>query len=394
MKKKFLKDSIINTVAVSLPVLFLQFIILPFLGRIMNSEVYGFTVTIIGLLNFIATRSGNTLNNVRLINSKNANNDKDVQQDFLILLFVFCLFTSVIIVAITMVCCETKFSIFLLFFTAVCMFLREYLIVYFRISLSYISILISYTIQTIGLLIGVLLFWISSEWLWIYFLGNFLPILYIYSVNKIDIKISFQKSDKFWQYFVEELHLLSSSLLNGFSIYADKLFILPLLGATAVSIFYVSSVCGRMMDMVIGPVSSVALSYLSKGDVSRKSVLRKVLIPLLLLAVLFYFICISLAPILVKILYPQYINKIDAYLNIMIGVGILNCVYIVLNVFVIRYVGTKTQMMISVVGVIIFIIISLYLSNIIGLMGFCISSAISNVTKIIVSLVYLFKQKI
>jgi len=382
MNKKMIKDSVINTIAVSLPVLLLQLLVLPYLGRCMSTEEYGFTVTIIGMLNFISTRSGNTLNNVRLINCEK-DSPELIRNDFYILT-IFCgSITSVIVVVISFFYSDSGYNFVLLFFTAITMFLREYLIVLFRIKLKYKKILISYILQTMGLFGGLVIFFMKSEWMWIYFVGNLFPVIYVCIVEKVNFRFSINCSRYFAKYLREELNLLCASVLNGFSLYADKLLILPLLGASAVSIFYVASVLGRLMDMVISPVTSVILSYLIREIHFAKRVFAKQFFILLVIAFLFYFVSILFAPVFLKVLYPKYTNEVKRFLYVMIGAGILNCLYTIINIFIIRFIGTEMQMKISVIGIFCFLLTSIILSVRMNLMGFCLGTFISVLVKIV-----------
>lgn len=384
MKKKFLKNSIINTLAVALPIILIQFYIMPRMSLIMDVEKYGVTITIISILNFISTRTGNTLNNIRLINNNIYSSEVKNYGDFSILVTLYGFCTSFLVVILSFYCVKLENDYILLFITGLFMLLREYLIALFRIKLEYNKIFITYMLQTIGLLCGWVLYIICKKWLWIYFVGNFVPILYMIYKNRKNKFISFSKSSYFISTFYSELFLFISSILNGFNIYADKLFILPMQGAKNVTIYYVATVIGRFMDMIITPVSSVLLSYLSKEKKIQKRILKNIVWKTIILLILGYITGLFLSPRLLKLLYPQYVNDVIKYLPVTIGSGIINCTYLIINTIVIRFMKIDRQLFISIIGIVIFVITSLILNRYLGLMGFCLGALFASVTKTII----------
>ena len=95
IKNKVFGDMALNIIATAIPTFVIQIILLPLLGRRMDSNEYGLLVTILALLNVVPSTFGNTLNNIRLIYDRTYKIEK-VEGDFNLILLLFTIFNILI----------------------------------------------------------------------------------------------------------------------------------------------------------------------------------------------------------------------------------------------------------------------------------------------------------
>ena len=77
MKKTIYKDFFINILASGIVTCVLQILIYPMLGQNFNIMDYGLLLTIMGVVNIIASAFGNSLNNTRLLKNNLYKNPGD-----------------------------------------------------------------------------------------------------------------------------------------------------------------------------------------------------------------------------------------------------------------------------------------------------------------------------
>ena len=172
--------------------------------------------------------------------------------------------------------------------------------------------------------------------------------------------------------------------MGNILIYMDRLLINPVLGASSVSIYFVSSVIGKMLSIVLGPISSVMLSYLSKTkEKDSKSVYFKILFMLLTTGTLMYIISIPVTPIIVSVIYPKSLLESMPYFNLSNMASILVVINSLLQPLVLVYCPIWWQVFIQAVYGLIYVCCGYFLMIHSGLFGFCIAVLIANLARFI-----------
>lgn len=138
-KKKIVGDFSYNLMSSLLATGVLQIVVYPVLARLFNASAYGILLTVMGIVNTVSVSIGNTLNNTRLIQNTNYE-EQGISGDFNLILsfsgiigavaiwiigqriFGFSIFTSVLMVILVLL-----------------MSWRAYFIVAFRIVLDFKS---------------------------------------------------------------------------------------------------------------------------------------------------------------------------------------------------------------------------------------------------------------
>lgn len=381
-KKKFVIDSLLNIIATSIPLLILQLVTLPVVGAILGGDQYGLVVTLISLFTLLSLPFGNVLNNIRLL-SDNEYKQKDITGDFNALLAGSIIISSFMMILGT-VYYQGAFSLvsIILMVTISCLnLLREYLLVSFRLKLNYKGILINNIILGIGYLTGTLVFYLTGYWQLIFIFGSGLSLFYIIRNSNL-LKETFTLTNLFKKTRYKSLILFISSFFKTMLSYADKLLLFPLLGPTAVSIYYTATILGKIISMMITPINGVILSYLTRMEKMRSNNFIYIIVIIGVVGVIGYFTTILISHPLLYFLYPNWAAESMELIYITTASAIIGVMSSLLQPFNLRFNNINWQLLISGANVVVYIISVFMFYNLYGLIGFCIGILVANVFKL------------
>lgn len=388
---KIFGDMVLNLIATAVPTFVLQLIILPLIGSRMNSESYGLLVTILALLNVVPSTFGNTLNNIRLIYD-NEYKSRNIEGDFNAILIIFGLMNVIVVGGMSYYYDEkiTPISITLIILVALAWMAKEYYAVAFRLVINYKAILINNLYHVIGYGIGYGLYIVTDQWQLIYLCGYVFGLLYIFR-HSVLWKEKLAITKLFKEVTIQGILLLIAGILTRVTVYADKMLIYPLLGGTVTSLYYVATVFGKVVALVVTPVTSVVLTYLAKNKKRNNSLFKKTLCTGSLVCCIGYLCCIVLSRPVLGILYPQYIDEAMKYIYITSATTVLYALITVVNPFILNYFTMWWQIAINGLSAIMYVAFSVGLLSLFGLMGFCIGALISNIVKLLFSIAIYYK---
>ncbi|GGG95857.1 capsular biosynthesis protein [Staphylococcus pragensis] len=382
-KKLFIIDTL-KTISSSLLIaLGLQFISYPFIHRILGDKSFGQILTIYTIITISSVVLGNTLNNIRLINVDYYSADYyyskfrkvlhiSVLIETLILFIIFQLFFNLGIL-------ET----ILILVVNYLMCLRVYLNVFFRMKLDYNKILYVAIIQFVGMMIGLLIFFLIHYWVLIFLVSESFALLYtFYELRKVKAKSQDSNSKPIVKDFIM---LFSTNGLNNINLYLDRLIILPIIGGKAVTLAFLATFIGKMLATFMSPINNVLLSYISVNSNLNKFK-QYVNVNLISFAAMLIVLIISypLTIFVVSKLYQTDVNNIKSF--IIIGnLGVLiNSVTIAIQALNTRYASITKQANYIGVHTVIYILLSIFFTNIYGLAGFFGTMLILNLIKFLV----------
>lgn len=370
--KRVSGDMILNIIASSIPLFLLQFLIQPYVAKIIGSESYGSMLTIIGFLNIGMGVFGNSINNARLIDTRLYETQKG---DFNLFLVLFNLVNGLLLVLIIKAykfpLDNTGFALILIssFFTIS----SSYLSVEYRIQLHYKKIMFSRLIQAFGFALGSFLFFLTKKWEWIFFLGYGFEFLYVVSSTRL-LKEPYRFTNNIKRVFSRITILVASSLLGSLLAYYDRLLIFPLFGGTELAIYYAATIVGKTLSLVTSPLSSVLLSYSTRLlSISRKHFLLFSL-ALLLTCIMGYFVCIQLSEPLIRLLYPEYLEAARKYISITVAASMFEVYYSFVWPIIFRFGKNHYPLLISGIKAVFYLFFSILLVNKYGVFGVCFSS--------------------
>lgn len=385
--KKIAFDILLNIIAVAIPIAILQLIIFPLLAKKEGEEVYGYIVTLLSLIAIGAESIGNSLNNTRLLQEEKYK-EESIKGDFNRMV-LYGIIADTVFVFAGLIYYRSEGGIPVLVIVAsILILMRSYYIVAYRIDLNYKNILINNAILGIGYLLGYLAYTVVGRWEVIYILANIISLVHLFfstNIMKEPLVITalFKDSAKCFG------AIYAADIVKTFMTYADRLLIYPILGATSVAYYYTASVMGKMISMVVTPVSSVMLSYVVKEKTPKESRYHKVLFIMLGCAIPVALAGLFASDILIRFLYKEMYDSVVGLLIWTVTGSVISAITSMLLPLVLRYLGAKYQLYINIFTLFIYVICSLGGALIWGLVGFCIAFLISMILKLLVYIFFL-----
>lgn len=391
--KKYISDIFLNLISTLVPILVLQFFLLPYVARRTGEVDYGIILTLIGLMSLISTPVGSALNNTRLINDK-LYKEKKIVGDYNYILYISTGLSIICIVLGTLYYSDTidiLLILNLILFNILLIF-RVYYSVFYRINLNYRAIMVSGLLLTFGYIFGWILFVYTSQWVYIFLFGNLFVMVYILFTTNI-YKESFKKTENFSHSLKTFLLLLFSGFLLNFTNYADRLLILPILGAGAVSIYFSANIFTKIIGMTISPISGVILSYLSKKTTISKRYLKIAVIVSFIIAFIGYFVCVFISKPLILYLYSEWSEESIKLIYYTSLSSMLSLISTIISPLVLRFIKKEYQLLINGIYVLAYLAFSVILSISFGLIGFAIGVIISKIIFVFTKIIILFRGK-
>lgn len=392
MKKKFIYDILLNIIATAIPMGVLHLLIYPVIAKKAGSEAYGFMLTIYSLWMVISASLGNILNNTRLLLNDECT-AKKAEGDFKRVYIILHAINAVAVFAMTYVYYKefNALHIILSMLAAFFILAKGYLEVGFRINLNYKAIAVNNLLLAVGYAVGFGLFYASGVWELIFLIGYGASCLYCRFKTSL-MKESAVKTELMPKVANHVFSLGFSVIIANIVTYADKMVLYPLMGGYVVSVYFAATIPGKMTGMLMSPVNSVMLSYISKWDKSKMKSGTKVILLGTLLSAAGYFIILLLGKPVMGLLYPQWINDIVKILPITTLTIMISLLIGIINPFVLRFCNIRWQIGISGIQAVAYFGAALILWHFYGLMGFCFGTAIGKLVHLAILLtVYLSK---
>lgn len=391
--KKFAGDAGLNIISVAIPIAVLQFLILPSIASSVGSIEYGQIVTIISLLTLCAEPLGFSLNNTRLLVARSYHNQK-LEGDFNYLV-LWCI--PIIFFFIT---CGISYyapsynglnTIFLVLIS-IFIFLQKYYEVDFRLNLNYRGILFISLFLCAGYIVGWGCFFVTGSWIYVYLVGCICSLGYSLKNNPL-LHESLKSTTLFFSTLHTSIILLFVEFLSSVTKYADRMFLYPLLGGSAVATYYSATIISKMIILIVSPISSVVLSYFSRlNTLSRQSFLMMLGVTSVI-GIIGYVGCILVARPVLNYLYPDWAAESMKLVYITTASSVINSAYCVIRPAILKFRNINLQVLLSGMDVVFYIIFS-YLGYLFGeLQGFCVGLLIYSVLQLSVRIVIFIFQK-
>ncbi len=376
-KRTIVKQFIYNVIGTTFPTLALQLLFLPMIAKNMDGETYGFVLTIVAAVMMVSSGIGNVLNNIRML-SDTEYETKRIHGDFGYLFIVNAFATSAVIIGILYYYGIRGISTYLLtFFMSLSVYAKDYYIVRIRIALDYWKIMICNFFCVLGYAFGYGLFCLGGEWQYIYIIGSLFGLFY--NLWKFPVQRPFFAKTALFVQTAKRFGALATATILGRSLqYIDRLLLFPLLGGEDATIYYVSTLIGKTIAMALTPLNSFLLSQLAKKKELSRGVFGKIMLFTCGMGFVGYWICIIVAKPLLGLLYPQWIAQSMKYIYVTTLAAIISAISTVLNPIVLKFCNMNWQIVINGVCFVVYLIISLALLKLFGLMGFCIGNVIAN----------------
>lgn len=384
--KNITKDFFLNILASIFSTGVMQLVVYPCMAQSLSSLDYGTMLTVMGYVNVITLALGNNLCNARLVQQVKYN-EKGYIGDFQ---FLVILMSFISIISIGLCCLAMKVSIGVTMgvtVATVATLVKSYYMVTYRIEVNYIKNLLANIFIGVGYIIGVVILIKFLKWPWVFLFGCLMGLLYIYTSSSI-IKEPLKKTPLFWDSFRVTMTLAIGGLVSNATTYLDRFMIYPILGGESVSIYATAAFFAKSLNLLLAPITSVLLSYLtSKRIILNKKKFITLNIAMAVMGGIFWMLTVSFGCLITGILYPTLIGnayKYIPYVSLGIIVGIVGAFS---SVVVLACAPIKWQTILPIIKIIIYFILGYKLISTNGLMGLCFAVIITNMCMFIATFV-------
>lgn len=380
--KKILSDSVYNIIASILVTISIQLLVLPNLSRKLNIEQYGNVLLVYSLVQIIISTLGNTLNNTRLLENRVVSKEKS-EGNFNVLIIIVSLIGGIFWLASAKLLNIQSFSqiIILIGFTVFGV-LRSYFIVIFRIKLQFKKQFIASSLLVFGYIIGLLAMHENSNLAYLPFLlGEIMSFLYCIQNNEL-LSNSFTLTIRFPIVLRVYMFLIIISLLGNLLFYFDKIILFPTLGPTSVAVYFVASFWGKSLSSLLSPISNLFLSYFTQpGYELRKGFYVRLFFLGILMVLVYALLGIIVSPIVNRILYPTLHAEAFPLIMLASGASLILCVVLFIQPAIVAFVPQKYLLIVELNYFVLYTILSIALTKLYYLRGFCYASIIANFLK-------------
>lgn len=385
LKQGFAKNLSLNVLAVVVMNLVIQFIVYPYLNKVLGEDQFGIVLYLMSIVAILAGSFGGAVNNVRLVTKPKYESKNG---DYNSILLVFCAASCIgSIVALRILNQLTLFHALFFCLLMILTLLRYYSDVAFRINLNYKMYFLFYVLISAGYILGIVFFQGNAIWYIAFVPGELLAILFVIWKGGI-YDHPFQCSENRKKIWKDVFIVALSYLISNFFLNIDRIVLLNILGGDAVTTFYTASVLGKTLALLIGPLTGVLVSYLAnyQGELSKGSYVKATVLTLVLSAIAFI-ACILVSPWLIRVLYPNVYEQARG----LIAIGTLGQVVFfassLLLAIVLRFYHAKHQFTIQAIYGIIYILLAIPATWLFGLYGFAYATLAANALRLVMVII-------
>lgn len=389
-KKKFAGDFLYTFSALLLMNIVLQLIIYPLINKYYGAEELGNIVYLSGIIYTICASAGGALSNQKLILRKkylHTNSDFNI---------IVILYTIIIFVILCIAGLMSHLSLlYTLFFglSGCLVFLRYFSEVEFRMDKSFKGYLFYYIIVSVGYVIGFGLYVLTNCWYLIFIIGESLAVIYV--LLKGNIYCPQPLTGDIFNIIKIVSVLVLSYLLGAIAAHYYKIFINLYINNTSVTIYYVATFFGKSLDLVITPITTLLVSYLTaRNGVKFNFSVKKSCLFIGLTAIVLYVGFVVATPIYTYIFYNNLfydVIKINFIVNIAQTLSVITSILIVL---VLVKLGTKLHFIIQLSYVICYVISTTILCMTFGIMGFAIGACVGYAIRFILIAIVSVRKRV
>lgn len=379
--KKISFDLVFTISAVLIFNCVLQFLVYPRLNALYGDIRFGSIVYYMSFVSIFATSIGMKVNDERLIFSKN--NRANIFDSFktLFIVLVFSLVAFFIYGSIT------QAEILSLLYTSILIFIttfRYYADVFFRLKKNFLGYLLYYIILSFGYVVGLLLQFIYQSWFLVFVTGEVFALVFvtiIYLCNKNNISKS---PSAFKPFFKEAILLILSFLIYSVSLNLDRIMLKEMVGELAVTQYYVASLIGKTIALLITPINTLLISYGEKikSKLNTKSY-SKIVFLMVIFTLGFFFLATFVSKIFARIFYPTvYLAIKDNISIITLGQILIFSSSILLSILLLLA-PAKWQLIIQSIYTVVYFVLLYVLLMAQGFIGVAYAGIIAGAFKLI-----------
>lgn len=357
----------------------LQVLVYPLLNRIMGSDQLGELLYLMGLVAILCPSVGQALNTSRLV----VRRDYDVSNgDYNILLLLFGGVGTVVALVVAKSSMTTPMVILWTIILLMTTIFRYYGDVEYRLNLNYQKYFIYYTVLTVGYVAGFGLYLLTKNWFLVFITGEAAAIIYLAATGTV-FRGFFDRSKWFNKAFQRGGFLVFSYLITNLTLNIDRLVLENLIGHLAVTQYYVTSLIGKTLVLLVAPVNTIIISYLTRKQerINRKQFMMFTGIGIGVSFV--FFICAQIGtPIFVKLFYGDLYDSVKGMITVVNLSQILGVLSAYLFIVVLTFTEEKWQLLLQIFHLAVIVALVLLFTGSGGIMGFAEAVLIANAIRV------------
>ena len=274
----------------------------------------------------------------------------------------------------------------------VAMAFRYYADVAYKITLNYRRYFVYYLLIGVGYVIGAILVWKTGIWPLGLLVGEALGVLYAY-LSSAQLRHRALRPSPVWRrtlravltFFVAEG--VANLILN-----VDRILLKLLLGASAVTVYYLATLVGKVISVVIAPLNGVLIGYLARfdGRFTRRA-MRWLTVGSTAAIVVGSLLCTLGGYVVLLILYPTEIEAVRDFLFVGSLAEVLYFVTSTVMVVLIRFAKKSYQVFINAIFGIFFFGLGIPATVMFSLWGFSIAMVLACAVRFVLAIYFGFR---
>ena len=357
----------------------LQLIVYPLLNKQVGEEELGGLLYIMGIVGIVCPSVGQALNTSRLV----VRRDHTVSNgDYNLLILICGGITSIV----SLILCRGSMTgmgmtacVFVLLMVTT---FRYYGDVEYRLNLNYRRYFIYYALISAGYLAGFGLFKLTGNWIVIFFLGEAAAFLFLLLTGSV-YRNFLKRSSAFSVAAQRGIFLMISYFVTNTTLNIDRIVLKHIMGNEAVTEFYVVSLVGKTMVLLVAPINTIIISYLTK---SKKLLTRNEFLKLTLaggaVTAIFFGLCQIGTPLFVWLFYRNLYATVQPFMTIANLAQVLGLYSAYLFILVLTFTTEKWQMILQALHFGVLAVSSVLATQHYGMMGFSLALLGSNLFRV------------
>lgn len=363
----------------------LQIIVYPIITHLYGDAETGNILYFIGFIYIIPQAFGTALSSTRLVVRKTHD---ATNSDYTHLIVISSAITALLCGFIAF--SDNLSPAFIIGYSvfSVIYMLRAYAQVEFRLTLKFKEYFIYYCIISAGYLLGLGLYILTGVWLLIFVTGEVAALIYTFTKGSIFKRDRKTDSGKFINKTI--VMIILSTLVRDCVIQFDKVILKQAINSNVVTQYHVVSLIAKTMQMLIQPINTLIMSYLTvkNAKLSKRTLLKFIGISFVIGAV-FYGACIIGTPIYLKLFYPSLYETVIGY-NLIVNLGLILGFLASLFMAVMLSQGkTKIHTFIECAWGAVYIVIAYCFTSRFSILGLAYVTLVMNILKIVIALISL-----
>ena len=357
----------------------LQIVVTPLLNRLMGAEQLGNLLYITGLVAIICPSVGQALNTSRLV----VRRDCEVTNgDYDWLLLIFGAIGSAVALVMSrnsITNMAMAVGVFIMFMLTV---FRYYGDVEYRLNLNYRRYFIYYLLIGLGYLAGFGIYYVTGQWVWIYLIGEGAALVFVGITGNVFHNF-WNRSSFFSTALSRGFFLMLSYLVTNTTLNIDRLVIRQVLGNEQVTWYYVTSLIGKTLVLLIAPINTIVISYLTKRkERLTRSQYGKAVLAGGIVSFVFFLACQVGTPLFVWLFYRNLYDSVKGIVTVVNLAQILGLYSAFLFILVLTFTDERWQLGIQLAHFAILLAASIPAAKVYGLAGFACASLGANILRV------------